>query len=187
MGLTCRSAGFQPHTAQSADQTPARSKSGQVIVKTQRKADIASGFFLIVLGIFVLIAAYQIRGGMEERLPPRTLPYTVGVTILAGGALLTLKSWRLNAKDVPLKWPGHEAMIRITVILLAVLVFVLLMTPIGFPLSSGLYIAFSIWYLKRSAVWTALIAGLIIGALSYYVFGQVLELSLPMGTIFFDD
>lgn len=156
-------------------------------MKTQRRADIVSGCCLIVLGILVLIAASQIRGGMEERLPPRTLPYIVGLTILAGGAFLALKSWRLTGRDVPLKWPDRAAMIRITVVLLAVIAFVLVMTPIGFPLSSGLYIAFSIWYLKRSALWTALIAGLITGVLSYYVFGQVLELSLPMGTMFFDD
>jgi putative tricarboxylic transport membrane protein len=158
-----------------------------VIVKTQRKADIVSGCFLVVLGALVLLAASQIRGGMEERLPPQTLPYLVGAMIMAGGAFLAMKSWRLTAKDVPLKWPDREAMIRITVVLLALIVFLILMAPIGFPISSGIYIAFSIWYLKRSAVWTALIAGLIIGALSYYVFNQVLELSLPIGTIFFDD
>jgi putative tricarboxylic transport membrane protein len=155
-------------------------------VKTQRSADFASGCFLILLGLLVIFAASQIRGGMEERLPPRTLPYTVGLTILAGGALLALKSWRFAGKDVTLKWPDRGAMIRITVCLSAVVVFVLVMTPLGFPLSSGLYIAISIWYLKRSAVWTAIISGIVTGVLSYYVFGKLLELSLPMGTIFFD-
>lgn len=140
----------------------------------------------MVLGLLVLIAASQIRGGMEERLPPRTLPYSVGATILIGGALLALKSWRPKGEDVPLEWPNRGAMTRIAVCLLAVVVFVIIMTPLGFPLSSGLYIAFSTWYLKRSAGWTALISGIVTGALSYYVFGKVLELSLPMGTIFFD-
>ncbi len=162
--------------------SPAR----QVIVKTQRSADIVSGCFLILLGILVLIAASQIRGGMEERLPPRTLPYIVGGTILAGGALLALKAWRAAEQNVPLKWPDRGAIVRITVCLLALVVFVLVMTPIGFPLSSGLYITFSIWYLKRSAGWVALICGIVTGVLSYYVFGELLELSLPMGTIFFD-
>lgn len=158
----------------------------QVIVKTQRSADIVSGCFLVVLGIFVLIAASQIRGGMEERLPPRTLPYTVGATILAGGAILALRSWRSRKVEVRLKWPGRMAMIHIAVCLVAIVAFILAMTPLGFPLSSGLYIAFSIWYMKRSAVWTALITGAVTGALSYWVFGELLGLSLPMGTIFFD-
>jgi putative tricarboxylic transport membrane protein len=157
-----------------------------VIVKTQKSADIVSGCFLAVLGALVLIAASQIRGGMEERLPPRTLPYAVGGTILVGGMLLALRSWRSRKEEVRLKWPDRRAMIRIAVCLLAVVAYILVITPIGFPLSSGLYISFSIWYLKRSAVWTALISGVVTGVLCYWVFGELLGLSLPMGTIFFD-
>jgi putative tricarboxylic transport membrane protein len=155
-------------------------------MKTQRSADLVSGCVLVLLGVLVLVAASQIRGGMEERLPPRTLPYTVGLTILAGGAILALKSWRVTGESVPLKWPDRKAMVRITICLLAIVVFVLLMTPIGFPLSSALYVAFSIWYLNRSALRTALIIGIITGISSYYIFGKLLELSLPVGTIFFD-
>jgi len=155
-------------------------------VRNQRSADIASGCFLILLGIIVLIAASQIRGGMEERLPPRTLPYLVGGTILACGALLALKARRAAGEEIPIKWPGREEMIRIAVSLLAIVVFIAVMTPLGFPLSSGLYVTFSIWYLNRSAVLTALISGILTGALSYFVFIRLLELSLPLGTLFFD-
>lgn len=155
-------------------------------MKTQRSADIASGCFLILLGIVVLIAASQIRGGMEERLPPRTLPYTVGATILVCGALLALKARRFAGEEIPIKWPGREETIRIAVSLLAVVVFIAAMTPLGFPLSSGLYVAFSIWYLKRSGVLTPLVSGIVTGALSYFVFIRLLELSLPLGTLFFD-
>ena len=155
-------------------------------MKTQKSADIASGCFLVLLGIVVLIAASQIRGGMEERLPPRTLPYIVGGTILACGALLALKARRAVGEEIPIKWPGREEMIRIAVSLLAIVVFIAVMTPLGFPLSSGLYVAFSIWYLKRSGALTALISGILTGALSYFVFIRLLELSLPLGTLFFD-
>jgi len=155
-------------------------------VKTQKSADIASGCFLILLGIIVLIAASQIRGGMEERLPPRTLPYIVGGTILACGALLALKARRSTGTETPIKWPGRKEMIRIAVSLLAIVVFIAVMTPLGFPLSSGLYVAFSIWYLKRSGALTALVSGILTGAVSYFVFIRLLELSLPLGTLFFD-
>jgi len=155
-------------------------------VKTRKSADIASGCFLILLGIIVLIAASQIRGGMEERLPPRTLPYIVGGMILACGALLALKAWRAAGEEIPIKWPGRKEMIRIAVSLLAIVVFIAVMTPLGFPLSSGLYVAFSIWYLKRSGALTALVSGILTGAVSYFVFIRLLELSLPMGTLFFD-
>jgi len=153
---------------------------------TQRSADIASACFLILLGILVLVAASQIRGGMEERLPPRTLPYIVGGTILACGALLALKARRSAGTETPIKWPGRKEMIRIAVSLLAIVVFIAVMTPLGFPLSSGLYVAFSIWYLKRSGALTALVSGILTGAVSYFVFIRLLELSLPLGTLFFD-
>jgi hypothetical protein len=161
-------------------------KAREAAVKTQRSADIASGCFLILLGVLVLVAASQIRGGMEERLPPRTLPYLVGGTILASGALLALKARRAAGKDAPITWPGRKEMIRIAVSLLAIVVFIAVMTPLGFPLSSGLYVAFGIWYLKRSGALTALLIGIVTGALSYFVFIRLLELSLPLGTLFFD-
>ncbi|MHC1727111.1 MAG: tripartite tricarboxylate transporter TctB family protein [Syntrophobacteraceae bacterium] len=155
-------------------------------MKTQRNADVVSGLFLVVLGILVIIAASQIRGGMEERLPPRTLPYTVGAMILIGGGILALKSWKFGKEGLPISWPDRLATIRIAVFLMAAVAFILLITPLGFSLSSALYIIFSIWYLKRSAIWTALIVGVSAGLLSYYVFGELLGLSLPMGTLFFD-
>ncbi len=155
-------------------------------MKTQRKADIVSGLFLVALGVLVIIAASQIRGGMEERLPPRTLPYTVGGIILVGGAILALKSWKSGKEGVAISWPRRMPTIQIVIFLLAAVAFVLLITPLGFALSSALYITFSIWYLKRSAIRIALITGIIAGILSYYVFGELLGLSLPMGTLFFD-
>ncbi len=123
---------------------------------------------------------------MEERLPPRTLPYAVGGMILVCGAILALKSWRSGKEGLHLHWPDRSAMLLITVCLLALVVYLLAITPVGFPLSSALYIAFSIWFLKRSAIWTALIIGAVTGILSYYVFTDLLGLSLPLGTLFFD-
>jgi putative tricarboxylic transport membrane protein len=150
-------------------------------VKTQRSADIVSGCALVLLGVLVLVAASQIRGGMEERLPPRTLPYIVGSVILAGGAALAFKGWRRTGSSAALKWPDRAAMVRIGVCLLALVVYVVLMPWLGFPVTSGLYIAFTTWYLRPSSPWTALLIGVVAGALSYYVFAQLLELSLPLG------
>ena len=67
-------------------------------MKTQRTADIQSGIFLAVLGLVILGAATQITGGLEERLPPRTLPYTMGFFVFFGGLLLAVKSWRFKGE-----------------------------------------------------------------------------------------
>jgi hypothetical protein len=58
------------------------------------------------------------------------------------------------------------------------------MNPLGLPLSTFLYVTFSIWYLKRSKWVTAIVIGLIFGVVSYYVFIRLLKLSFPVGFLF---
>jgi putative tricarboxylic transport membrane protein len=78
-------------------------------------------------------------------------------------------------------------MVRIGVCLLALVVYIVLMPWLGFPATSGLYIAFTTWYLRPSSPWAALLIGVVTGVLSYYVFAQLLELSLPLGEWFTTD
>jgi len=155
-------------------------------MKTQRSADIASGCFLFILGILVLVASSQIKGGMEERLPPRTLPYVVGVVILVCGAVLAFKAWKSRETGSMIQWPDRPGSIRIIISLVAAAIFIAIMDPLGLPLSAGLYVSFAIWYLKRSRLVTALLTGGITGVVSYLLFIRFLELSFPIGTLFID-
>ena len=62
--------------------------------------------------------------------------------------------------------------------------YIVLINPLGLPLSTFLYVTFSIWYLKRSKWVTAIVIGLIFGIVSYYVFIRLLGLSFPEGFLF---
>jgi len=153
-------------------------------MKTQRSADIVTGLFLALLGLVTLYASTMIKGGMEERLPPRTLPYTVGFLILFCGIGLTIKAWRFKGPDPTIKWPDGEGIRTIVVNLIALAFYIALMEPLGLPLSTFLYVFFSIWYLKKSRWFYALAIGAISGVVSYYLFIRLLELSFPVGFIF---
>ena len=153
-------------------------------MKTQRSADIAAGCFLALLGLVTLYASTMITGGMEERLPPRTLPYVVGFLILFCGIGLAIKSWRFRGEDPEIKWPDREGIKIILVNLISLAFYIALMDPLGLPLSTFLYVSFSIWYLKRSKLFNAVLIGLIAGATSYYLFIHLLELSFPVGFFF---
>jgi hypothetical protein len=150
-------------------------------LRTQRSADIAGGCFLIFLGLATLFAASKITGGLEERLPPRTLPYTVGVIILICGALLAIRSWRLRGEDSVIKWPDRRGVIRVLITLVSVGVYLALMDPLGLPLSTFLYVSFTVWYLGKYRLWYPLLIGFLSGAISYIVFIYLLELSFPVG------
>ena len=150
-------------------------------MRTQRSADIAGGCFLALLGLVTLLAASQITGGLEERLPPRTLPYTVGVIILISGALLAIRSWRFRGEDPVIKWPDRRGTIRVLITLVSLGIYLALMEPLGLPLSTFLYVSFTVWYLGKYRIWYPLLIGFLSGSISYLVFIYLLELSFPPG------
>ena len=150
-------------------------------MRTQRSADIAGGCFLAFLGLATLVASSRITGGLEERLPPRTLPYTVGVIILVCGALLAIRSLRFHGEDPVIKWPDRRGTIRVLITLVSVGIYLALMEPLGLPLSTFLYVSFTVWYLGKYRRWYPLLIGFLSGIISYLVFIYLLELSFPVG------
>ena len=152
-------------------------------MKTQRSADIASGLFLVCFGCIVLYAATSITGGMEERLPPRTLPYFLGTTMLLAGLLLAIKSWRFRGKNPAIKWPDKKGFVRVLVTFVSLIIYTYLINLLGMPLATAMFIAFLTWYLwlGQHAVFYALLTGVISGVVVFYLFIQFLELNFPAG------
>ena len=108
--------------------------------------------------------------GVGRRLPPRTLPYTVGVIILISGALLAIRSWRFHGEDPVIKWPDRRGTIRVLITLVSLGVYLALMDPLGLPLSTFLYVSFTVWYLGKYRLWYTLLIGVLSGGISYLVF-----------------
>jgi len=153
-------------------------------VKTQRAADIVVGCGVALFGVFILYASTFITGGAAHRLPPRTFPMVVGTLLLLCGSGLALKSWSIRGTDFAIDWPDREWVRTNVVTLVSLACYIALMDPLGLPLASFLYIAFSIWYLKRSKWLMALVISLITALTSYYLFIRLLGLSFPAGFLF---
>jgi uncharacterized membrane protein len=153
------------------------------MVKTQRTADIASGCFLACLGLVVLFAATKITGGMEERLPPRTLPYVLGVTLLVSSVILVFKSWRLREDGPAIKWPDRKGAVHVFVIIVSLAVYIAIIDLIGMPVATALFVAFLVWYLwqGKHRILYAVITGAASGAVVFYLFIRILELNFPVG------
>lgn len=153
-------------------------------MKTQRAADIAVGCFIALFGVFILYASMLITGGAAHRLPPQTFPMIVGILLLLCGSGLALKSWSLREADLAIHWPDKEGIRTILVTLVSLGCYIALMNPLGLPIATFLYIAFSIWYLKRSKWLMAIVISLITAVISYYLFIRLLGLSFPAGFLF---
>jgi len=105
----------------------------------------------------------------------------VGVIILVCGALLAVRSWRLRGEDPAIKWPDRRGVIRVLITLVSVGAYLALMDPLGLPLSTFLYVSFTVWYLGKYRLWYPLLIGFLSGVISYLVFIYLLELSFPAG------
>jgi len=97
---------------------------------------------------------------------------------------MAIKAWRFRGPDSVIKWPDTEGIRTILVTLASIGFYNALMNLLGLPITSFLYITFSIGYLNRTKWLTALITGLICGITSYYVFIRMLGLSFPEGIFF---
>ena len=152
-------------------------------MRSQRKCDLAAGAFIALLGAVVILAASQIRGDVEERLPPRTLPYVVGLMTLAGGLGLAVKAYRFRGEDPEIQWPDKDGWVRIGVNLLLLALFTALMESLGMPITTGLYVAGAVWYMDRKRILTALLTGAGSALVVYYLFIRLLELTFPLGPL----
>jgi hypothetical protein len=155
-------------------------------VRTQRSADLVSGCGLAGLGFVVLGAATQIQGGlgMEDRLPPRTLPYLVGGAVLVGGLALAWQAWRYRGPASAIAWPAWRGMRRNLVTFLALALYVGLLEWLGTLLATTLFITGLIRYLRGSGAVSAILIGVASGCVLHFVFIRYLELALPLGVLF---
>ncbi len=152
-------------------------------MRTQRAGDIASGIFLFLLGLVVVVAALQIRGAPDVRMQPRTLPLILGWTTAVAGGFLSLRAWRYRGEARAIPWPDRAGTLRVAVTLVSLAIFLIFMEPVGLPLGAALLVGFLVWYLGRYRLIYAGILGLASGATVYFAFIRLLQLSFPAGPL----
>ena len=153
-------------------------------MKTQRVADMVVGCGVALFGVFILSASMWITGGAAHRLPPRTFPMVVGFLLFICGVALAIKNWSLKGADLAIQWPDREGIRTNVVTIVSLGVYIALMNPLGLPLATFFYLAFSIWYLNQSKWLLAIVISLITAIISHYLFIRLLGLSFPEGFLF---
>jgi len=152
-------------------------------MKSQRFGDMAGGLFLVLLGAVVIAAAFQIKGAPDVRMQPRTLPLILGCIVCTAGAALALRAWLYRGAARAVPWPDRVGAFRVGVTLAALIVFLLLMEPLGMPLDSALLVGFLVWYLGGYRLIYAGLLGLATGGAIYLVFIRLLNLTFPIGPL----
>jgi putative tricarboxylic transport membrane protein len=152
-------------------------------MRTLRSADLTTGGLLAGLGVATLIATRWIRGMAGESLNPRTLPSLVGWALVLIGVGIVAIAWRYRGAPIVIHWPDRRGRQRLWVTAMALVGYAALIEPLGFPLSTALFVTALAWYLGNYRPWVMLLLGAASGVIVYYVFMEFLGLNFPLGLL----
>jgi hypothetical protein len=157
-----------------------------------RRADVAVAFCVVLLGVFVLVAAQDVRpASIADPIGSRGAPHLVGAVLVLGGLALILRRavrWRHERIVVPAEGmeddrgvpPGSA--IRALAIWTAAVVYVLVLPALGYLLATPIFLGAVLWLLAiRSWMLVAVPLGFTIPV--FLVFTLFLNVRLPTGIL----
>lgn len=151
-------------------------------MRTQRVADLAIAMALVTIATLALIGAFQIKAAAGERLQSRTFPLLMGAVLMVTGGALGFTAWR-SRSVAEVQWPDRVGFRRIGVVLGSLMIYLVIIEPVGFPISSFFFISLLVWYFGRYRWYLCGLIGLTSAVVLYFVFMQFLGLSLPAGLL----
>lgn len=157
-----------------------------------RRIDAAVAFCVVLLGVFVLVAAQDVRpASIADPIGSKGAPRFVGIILLVGGAALVLRrllQWRSESNLVPAEGteddPGVPAgsASRAFSIWLAAVVYVQALPEVGYVLATPLFLAVVLWlFAIRSWMLVAVPLGFTIPV--FLIFTLFLNVRLPTGVL----
>ena len=157
-----------------------------------RRTDVAVAFCVLLLGVFVLVAAQDVRpASIADPIGSRGAPHLVGAVLVLGGLALILRRalrWRREEESVPAEGmeddrgvpPGSA--VRALSIWAAAVVYVLVLPAAGYLIATPIFLGVMLWLLAiRSWMLLAVPLGFTIPV--FLVFTLFLNVRLPTGIL----
>jgi len=143
----------------------------------------AGSLLFLVTGIFGLVFSMDLSFGTWAQPGPRLFPFCLSILLVVSGCLWFVfgrgeeagSGWRdmLGKETTALKIIGTTA------------IFILILEPLGYLVASALYLFILFFWVSNYRALVSL--GLAVGAgiVSWYFFGEVLSVWLPVGSLWF--
>ncbi|ASL98588.1 tripartite tricarboxylate transporter TctB family protein [Serratia marcescens] len=135
---------------------------------------IFAGFWLLLCigGLFI---GWGIQSEYSyEPLGPRPFPLAILSLMALCAALLLLR------RPQAVEWPHNKVLQRLLVLVITLVLYAWGFEWLGFPLATAL-LTFSIGLLFQASLPAAAISGVVMGAVLYYAFDRLLDVTLPLG------
>ncbi|QTN43488.1 MULTISPECIES: tripartite tricarboxylate transporter TctB family protein [Marinobacter] len=138
---------------------------------------------ILGLGLLVLAVAYGWAAqqwpepfGGAETVGPETFPTMLAVVLVAGSLYLMIKP------DPDAQWPIGKSAFELMVSLVVLVVYTLLLEPLGFVIATTLAVGTLSWRMG-AAPKPAFLTGLLSAVVVFVLFNYGLSLSLPAGLL----
>ncbi|MTI99535.1 MAG: tripartite tricarboxylate transporter TctB family protein [Marinobacter adhaerens] len=138
---------------------------------------------ILGLGLLVLAVAYGWAAqqwpepfGGAETVGPETFPTMLAVVLVAGSLYLMIKP------DPDAQWPMGKSAFELMVSLVVLVVYTLLLEPLGFVIATTLAVGTLSWRMG-AAPKPAFLTGLLSAVVVFVLFNYGLSLSLPAGLL----
>lgn len=138
---------------------------------------------ILGLGLLVLAVAYGWAAqqwpepfGGAEGVGPETFPTILSVVLAAGSLYLMIKP------DPDAQWPLGKTALELVISLVVLVVYAMLMEPLGFVIATTLAVGTLSWRMGAVPV-RAFLSGLVSAVVVFVLFNHGLDLSLPAGLL----
>ncbi|OAN92382.1 tricarboxylic transporter [Marinobacter sp. EhC06] len=138
---------------------------------------------ILGLGLLVLAVAYGWAAqqwpepfGGAETVGPETFPTMLAVVLVAGSLYLMIKP------DPDAQWPVGKSAVELLISLVVLVVYTLLLEPLGFVIATTLAVGTLSWRMG-AAPRPAFLTGLLSAVVVFVLFNYGLSLSLPAGLL----
>jgi putative tricarboxylic transport membrane protein len=150
--------------------------------------DVVAGGFMFVFAVAYLVAAFAIPKPSFENavVGPKAVPLAIGVALAATSLALAIRGlvWGRSERDVA---SGEAAppqdLRKLGVVALLLLAYILIFIPIGYAISTFLFMLSVTMYLDREHWVRNLVYAVVFSAVVYSIFVYVFGVQLPAGVL----
>jgi hypothetical protein len=154
--------------------------------KTQSHYNRIAAIFFLIVGIFFSIYARSVEIGSWNEPGPGFLPFWAGIALTVMAAVLLGGSYaRKDWAARPSFFPQADSWKRVLATFLALIAYNLLLTSLGFTLSTFLFLTFLVKFIFPQTWSRTLLVAFLGSALARLLFINFLETQLPKGFLGF--
>ena len=153
--------------------------------------DVVAGGVLFVFAVAYLAAAFAIPESSFENTPvgPRAVPIAIGIALGAASLALAVRGFLKgrSVRDTAPGAPGEDAPPqdprKLGVVALLLLAYILIFEPLGYALSTILFMLAATMYLDRDRWVRNLVYAVVFSVVVYSIFVYVFGVKLPAGVL----